>query len=257
MSGWFKSFGTLHHGFGGRFKLGSLAPAEEFDEAVTKGQLSEFDGPISTVSSLSATTLSSTTLNVDFTDTLDFFTGNVDEQFGPLVLDGPFIGLKALKNDTLIISGLIDNNNDAIENVTVVTSDRGFVLENNTDSADRLERNTVAFFPDVDGGQVAFGVNHLYDANLDGAGSLWYKLNDSFEGVYLGYSDNKTGLVLNNALSDNEASLFSINDNNEDSILDIRNDGIFVGPNIPTADPLVLGQIWLDGDTLKVSAGAP
>lgn len=39
MSGWFKSFGTLHHGFGGRFKLGSLAPAEEFDEAVTKGQL--------------------------------------------------------------------------------------------------------------------------------------------------------------------------------------------------------------------------
>lgn len=39
MSSWFKSFGTLHHGFGGRFKLGSLAPAEEFDEAVTKGQL--------------------------------------------------------------------------------------------------------------------------------------------------------------------------------------------------------------------------
>ena len=39
MSSWFKSFGTLHHGFGGRFKLGSLAPAEEFDEAVTLGQL--------------------------------------------------------------------------------------------------------------------------------------------------------------------------------------------------------------------------
>ena len=39
MSGWFKSFGTLHHGFGGRWKLGSIAPAEEFDEAVTKAQL--------------------------------------------------------------------------------------------------------------------------------------------------------------------------------------------------------------------------
>ena len=39
MSSWFTSFGTLHHGFGGRFKLGSIAPAEEFDEAVTKAQL--------------------------------------------------------------------------------------------------------------------------------------------------------------------------------------------------------------------------
>jgi len=39
MSSWFTSLGTLHHGFGGRWKLGSLAPAEEFDEAVTKAQL--------------------------------------------------------------------------------------------------------------------------------------------------------------------------------------------------------------------------
>lgn len=39
MSSWFISLGTLHHGFGGRWKLGSLAPAEGFDEAVTKAQL--------------------------------------------------------------------------------------------------------------------------------------------------------------------------------------------------------------------------
>lgn len=197
------------------------------------------------------------TLNIDFTDTLDFFTGNVDEEFGPLMLEGPFIGLRALKNNTLILSGLIDSANGAIEDVTVVASDYGFILENKTDSADILDHNTVVFFPDVDGEQVAFGVNHLYDANLDGAGSLWYKLNDSFEGVYLGYSDNKTGLRVFNNLSDNEASLFSINDNNEDSILDIRNDGIFVGPNIPTADPLVLGQIWSDNGVLTISAGTP
>lgn len=41
MSSWFTSLGTLYHGFGGRWKLGGIAPAEAFDEAVTKGQFDE------------------------------------------------------------------------------------------------------------------------------------------------------------------------------------------------------------------------
>jgi hypothetical protein len=43
-------------------------------------------------------------------------------------------------------------------------------------------------------------------------------------------------------------------DNNANRIFDVRNDGVFL-PNIPTSDPVNAGQLWLDGDTLKVSAG--
>lgn len=95
MSSWFTSFGTLHHGFGGRFKLGSLAPAEEFDEAVTKGQLSEFDGPIS----------------FDFTDTLDFLSGSIDKESDPEAearLIGDFIGYSIVDGDLEGLSGVFD-----------------------------------------------------------------------------------------------------------------------------------------------------
>ena len=55
-------------------------------------------------------------------------------------------------------------------------------------------------------------------------------------------------------MSDDTASLFKILDNNENSIFEVRNDGVFL-PNIPTSDPVNAGQLWLDGTTLKVSAG--
>ena len=74
------------------------------------------------------------------------------------------------------------------------------------------------------------------------------------ESVQLILNENTTGFEIYNDLSDNTASLFNILDNNANRIFDVRNDGVFL-PNIPTSDPVNAGQLWLDGDTLKVSAG--
>jgi hypothetical protein len=74
------------------------------------------------------------------------------------------------------------------------------------------------------------------------------------ESVQLILNETTTGFEIYNDLSDNTASLFNIMDNNANRIFDVRNDGVFL-PNIPTVDPVNAGQLWLDGTTLKVSAG--
>jgi hypothetical protein len=74
------------------------------------------------------------------------------------------------------------------------------------------------------------------------------------ESVELILNETTTGFEIYNDLSDDTASLFKILDNNSTNIFDVRNDGVFL-PNIPTSDPVNAGQLWLDGDTLKVSAG--
>ena len=77
------------------------------------------------------------------------------------------------------------------------------------------------------------------------------------------YSDNyeyyiktaKSSIFNQNATISSSFGSFHENiDNNENSIFEVRNDGVFL-PNIPTSDPVNAGQLWLDGTTLKVSAG--
>lgn len=94
---WTAIQGILNHGFAGRWRLGGLLPAVNEDEAVTKGQLQNFDGPI----------------NIDFTDTLGFVSDQVDYYGDPTLgstLQGDFIGFKYedLAEDEIGYAGMFD-----------------------------------------------------------------------------------------------------------------------------------------------------
>jgi hypothetical protein len=196
-------------------------------------------------------------LNVDFTDALNFVTSGVfDEEVGPTPFVGDFMGFKGLTGGTTVHSGIFDGSIDEISSIShirTVTSSDGSVSEV-FGSAELLGKNSIFFYPDVDGEVVAFQEAVGYDSN--GVVAYWnlIKLNDNFEQVSIGMSSNSTGISIDNDLSDNSATLFNIQDNTSASVFEVRNDGVFL-PNIPTVDPVNAGQLWLDGTTLKVSAG--
>jgi len=315
MSSWFTSFGTLYHGFGGRWKLGGLAPADAHDEAVNKAQLDAVGQgfPFTGDATIDGT------LNIDFTDTLQF---RSDPSLDSVIIDptnqaklvGEFLGLEetgSINGYTAtsyngIFDGMVDINSGFYEfpllaNVeafaltdgavgsilkyqglidqtsaggSISLVDKDFVLFSSASGSTEFAINrqhdldneqsqmqiaSIISYPDVDETNILFNIQFT-GPNQYGAEMFIGKQTTSNvidEGVQLVLHENTTGFEIYNDLSDNEASLFDFRDNNGDSILDIRNNGLFVGPNIPTADPLVLGQIWLDGDTLKVSAGTP
>lgn len=268
MSGWFKSFGTLHHGFGGRFKLGSLAPAEEFDEAVTKGQLSEFDGPIS----------------FDLTDTLSFYSGDslelVNDPVVQGVIKGDMIGTLYKEGDSELFSGVVDGVNDVfggLAEVGIKVHTTGF---KDLDTGDFVVADVGRLIlpPELGGGESIFispmqavfvestgtfseyAIRAQREIGTDDTQMQFGKFTDDgidAQSVSIQMDGSNTSMTFKNTLLDSTASVYRFEDNNSDVLFDIRNNGLFVGPNIPTADPLVLGQIWLDGDTLKVSAGTP
>lgn len=243
MSGWFKSFGTLHHGFGGRFKLGSLAPAEEFDEAVTKGQLSEFDGSIS----------------FDFTDTLGFVTSdNLSIGFGAIYLTAlnDWVELN-LDGDTLVQQISTPNNTLIINGVNDVTASLvglglsfpvragGTLLNiNDGDYAGSVLRIAAAETDQTGiGGSLGrslsfqgdfvddLGERNSLESEL-GIGSgvpYWVisrKINNSGEKVETYTDTTETGIVESNDLSDDTASVHRFENNNSDSILDLLNDNL-------------------------------
>jgi hypothetical protein len=111
-------------------------------------------------------------------------------------------------------------------------------------------------YPDVDETNILFNIQFT-GPNEDGAEMYIGKRTTSNvidESVELILNETTTGFEIYNDLSDDTASLFGILDNNDTRIFDVRNDGVFL-PNIPTSDPVNAGQLWLDGTTLKVSAG--
>lgn len=83
---------------------------------------------------------------------------------------------------------------------------------------------------------------------------LFGKLNSGDEFIELTLNEVGTGFEIQNALSDDSASLFSITNNSNNNMFEVRNDGVFLS-NLPVSDPLLAGQLWLDGTTVKVSTG--
>lgn len=182
------------------------------------------------------------TLNIDFTDTLSFFTGENDGD--------DLMGFRANNDHGSIFMG-VNGDEDMVGAVRILESDLGTIQDFTLAEDDFVATGEIGGFPDdnVIFEKLTFGIEGV------GAFSIWKKENSDGTDIQLGYGSNEDGLVLANTLSDPEASLFDFRDDNNDTILDIRNDGIYVGPNIPTTDPEIPNKIWLDGDTLKVSGG--
>lgn len=229
-------------------------------------------------------------LNIDFTDTLDFISSddlsigfgaiylNAINDWVELNLEGDTLVQRInTPNDTLIINGVNDVTASLVGlGLSFPVRASGTLLNiNDGDYAGSVLR-IAAVETDQTGIGGSLGRSLSFQGNfIDSLGernqfstelgiassdpywNIALKINDSGEEVAIQTNTFETGFVIQNDLSDNEASLLDIRDNSDDTIFEVRNDGLFVGPNIPTADPLVLRQIWLDGDTLKVSAGTP
>jgi hypothetical protein len=220
------------------------------------------------------------TLNIDFTDALDFITSDdlsVDAGdifiFGPgwvnVFATGDAIASKYEDADSLLYNGTFDLEFDSGMGLLPVTitgevfkiktgSYAGSVMNNDIikDPSNSYSNEITTNVTDgADNRSYIIGTRIIPDTNSDGI--IIQKTNESGEVVQINTSNNSTGFILGNTLADNSASLFDIQDNTFASVFEVRNDGIFVGPNIPTADPLVLGQIWSDNGVLTISAGTP
>jgi hypothetical protein len=197
------------------------------------------------------------TLNIDFTDTLSFHNSDqFDEEVPPLPFVGDFMGFKGLTGGVTVYSGIFNGSIDEVPStaqIRTISSSNGFVSEVFGNS-EVLGRDSIFFYPDVDGELFAIQESIGYNPNADVAYWSVLKLNDSFEQVVIGMSSNSTGVSIDNNLSDDTASIFTVFDNNNDSQFSVKNLGVFL-PNLPTADPLTTNQLWSDGGTLKVSAG--
>jgi hypothetical protein len=256
------------------------------------------------------------TLNIDFTDTLQFKTNSsldsviIDPFFGAKLV-GEFLGLEETGSNggytatsyNGIFEGILDINDGFFEfpllaNVqTFTVTDgavgsivkyQGLIDQTSGGGGINLTDQDYVLFSGASGG-TQFGISKQHDLDNEQSqmqiiSNILYpdvdetilQFNIQFNGpneygaeMYIGkrttsnvidesvqliLNETTTGFEIYNDLSDNTASLFNIIDNNANRIFDVRNDGVFL-PNIPTSDPVNAGQLWLDGDTLKVSAG--
>lgn len=104
---WTAISGILNHGFAGRWRLGGLLPAVNEDEAVTKGQLDAVGGGFPFVGDATI----DGTLNIDFTDTLDFVMDEVDYPNNPHIgarIQGDFAGTTYREGDLFGYIGHLD-----------------------------------------------------------------------------------------------------------------------------------------------------
>ena len=222
------------------------------------------------------------TLNIDFTETLDFVTTDEFEfeaaqflglEFGQTILTGDFIGTKNQFDDDVVQSGSVDGilsiplfevfgdvsnaghylsvNSGGLSGSTI-TDITGIQDETNFGGAKRYLKEISAVRKDGDDyREYSIGINFT-----DGQENLTIaKINEAGEetGINLGDSGNAVNIFTNQ--SDEDAEIFNVVNLDElQFLLQVKNSGVFL-PNLPTADPLTADQVWLDGDTLKISAG--
>jgi hypothetical protein len=223
------------------------------------------------------------TLNIDFTDTLEFYSGSDLELEGdPVsqsVTKGDMIGTLYREGDDELFSGVVDGVSEVgggFAEIGIKVHTTGF---KDIDTGDFVVVNIgkLVFPAELGGGEQIFispmqavfvesddsfteyTLRVSREIGTDDTQMQFGKFTDDgdFQSVYLTMDGDNTAMQFKNNLVDNVASVYRFEDNNDDVLFDIRNNGLFVGPNIPTTDPLVAGQIWLDVDTLKVSAGTP
>jgi len=218
------------------------------------------------------------TLNIDFTDTLDFITDNDYTISGfPIfegIVQGDVIGLEySSESGDTIFSGLHDGVVDIGGGFAQIIQKRQFSTFVNTTDGIFIEQDLgKREFPVELGGSTNFGVGNLaifteaeeeyltYGVSIgkeiggdnDGYSQIEifkaYDTEESEETVRLRTSNTGTGFEFSNDLSDLEASFVLFMNNNGDTVLDVKNDGI-------VSDDLALKDFA--DDTAAAAGGVP
>jgi len=188
------------------------------------------------------------TLNIDFTGTMDFLMDrDATVNFGkvyisgpgwiPASADGPLIANRFEDDDVLILSAVFDGLFDSGFGFIPVQFGGQLMEVKSGDYQGSVLSNTVEKIPD---GSLLAGVsinikkgddNRRYFVqtiiNSEGNdGLLIQKINEAGEVIQIFISDKITGFRLENTLTDDTASVFRIENNNSQSIIDMLNDNL-------------------------------
>jgi hypothetical protein len=210
------------------------------------------------------------TLNIDFTETLDFYNEEDVSVFGSKVyIDGPgwvaltgvgdYIGTRYSSVGLIGFDGLFDG--------TYIVGESTLPFKGKTASwkrgdsqaglllGERTEGPNPTLFASLDGTfKTDSDTNteryraEVYGINDDVAGLIIEKTNNAGKKVSLNLNNAATGFELTNDLTDDEASVFRIENNNSQSIIDLLNDNL--------QSDVVLGNNYAD-DAAAAAGGVP
>jgi hypothetical protein len=218
--------------------------------------------------SLESKSISTESLDIDFTDTLSYVTDdNFESGYGfefltalgtyvDLDVSGAFIGNRTINSEGDIVTfGNIDGTAELVgTGLSFPVQGTGMLIEvgsgdytgsyirhanviaDQTGIGGDLGRNIAlrgSFVDSVSGDKTLMG----YELGI--AASPYYniaeKTNDAGERIRMSLDDSTTGFKLDNDLSDNTASVLRVEDNNGDAILDFFNNYL-VSETIPALD---------------------
>jgi hypothetical protein len=230
-----------------------------------------------TVSFLSATTLSSTTLNIDFTDTLDFYSGDSLElgwsETNQAILKGDMIGILYEEGDETIFTGQFDGVIDVFGGFAEFDAKQHISSYKNADTGDSIvQRIGRLKFPAEAGGDDTIGCSPFV-AQFNNGDNTWTEyemsvgkvmddeehsfglkkqvldpINETEETIEVLMESETTGIEFINNLIDDTASVYAFFNNEGDTILDLRNDNI--------QSDLLLDRDFAD-DAAAEAAGVP
>ena len=209
--------------------------------------------------SLESKSISTESLDIDFTDTLSYVTG--DEEFGlglqnlggwlVPTFSGSVIGSKLTQDSESIynitgdglyvipgfgeiLAQIVGSHLNITDGILSGSSLSNYIVTSTYEGYPSYQLVNLSTYVDPVSGDIT-QISQAYI--MDEPGSTWdiQKINDSGEDIKLELASDTTGFNLSNDYSDNTASVLRIGDNNGDAILEFFNDYL-VSETIPALD---------------------
>jgi len=191
------------------------------------------------------------TLNIDFTDAIDFYSGSDLEVPSGIndLLKGDMMGYLLQEGDDSIFSGLVDGVNEVFggfAEIEVKIHTTGFV-DTGTNDVVSSTIGKLDIPEDLGGGSIITNIplraifaeededeyaTYVLRAQKSSSGRNSFDLRKEYtdgektEAVEMYLSNDEPGFVFTNDLDDDTASVYLFENNEEESILDLRNDNI-------------------------------
>lgn len=229
------------------------------------------------------------TLNIDFTGTLDFYSGDSLELEGDPVIEailkGDMIGLHFSEGDNEIYSGLVDGVVDIFSGFAEVGIKGHYIQYKDKDSGDFVTSSLgrYLFPPEVEDGSEDVYITPMQAVFVESTGTfseyimraerkigtddssfiLLKVVDDGVNPQFLGIGmdSGSTSIDFINGLLDDSASVYRFKNNQDDTILDLWNDNIqsdvilsrdYVDDAAAETGGVPIGGIYHNGGILRI-----
>jgi hypothetical protein len=219
------------------------------------------------------------TLNIDFTETLDFIVLNdlnfpTDPVF-QVVAKGEAMGFSYIEGGDRLFSGVIDGVSDVFDGFAEIGSKLYVTGFKDNTAGDYIGTQFGRLnFPEVFGGGTQLTATPLQSAFIEGEGETTeyvisatkddtgynkfdigkvYETQEDIVQIGISLSNDTDGITVRSFGQDEIDTLITFQTGFETQ-LEIKNNGIYL-PSIPTSDPNIANMLWNDNGTLKISSG--